>query len=753
LSLVVDDTLAAGAPVASGGAEAGLAGETLAGRYDILELVAVGGMGAVYRARDRELDEIVALKVIRRELAAMPAMIERFRHEVKLARRVTHVNVARTFELGIADGQMFCTMELVEGEPLARRLAARRPLPIADAVTIVRAVCDGLSAAHAAGVIHRDIKPDNVLISREGRVVVADFGVASIGVGATGELSGTPAYMAPEQARGEQATAASDVYAVGVLLYEMLTGHVPFAGSLAEVLAAKASTERVTLTGRELPAALVAIVGDATARDLDARIASAAALRDALAPWAAAAIPAAPQASPPVASPADLTTIVVVAPMGDQQNPLFYVASAIHEQVFARLTKKPRMRVLPRLELAGEPAVVGISFGVSDGLDVTLTREQGPPVTLSFPLAADHVHAAADAIAATVEAEVTHATMRDARADEAFDLLLQARDIAYRDFTRVQEAISRMEHAHALMPEDPRILSTLAVGYIRAGFFRPDLYSDSLVKARLYATTAVTLAPDLAEAHIACGHFDMTTANPERAASRFRIAIGLAPHLAEAHEQLGRMLLEAGYIEPALARLEEAIAISPNLRSANWEIARAYALDARWEESERIIAGLTAQGLDRPMSQARYAWWRADWKKLESLRSNLRALDLSLWPGVMDSLLQIFLDGQPWEEKQGVLVDALRGGSDNRRRRVFIAQLSCEAAAFAKEPAAVVSLLEHATSDGLFDLHWLDHCVMLAPYRELPGFVAVRERIAQRAHAILDALYGDHAALSATQVA
>src|SRR4051812_12134974 len=143
-----------------GRAEAALAGTTLADRYDILELLGVGGMGAVYRARDRELDDLVALKVIRRELAAMPAMVERFRHEVKLARRVTHVNVARTFELGTSNGLMYCTMELVEGESLSQRLEQRRKVPIAEAVSIVSAVCDGLATAHAANVIHRDIKPD-----------------------------------------------------------------------------------------------------------------------------------------------------------------------------------------------------------------------------------------------------------------------------------------------------------------------------------------------------------------------------------------------------------------------------------------------------------------------------------------------------------------------------------------------------------------------------------------------------------------
>lgn len=176
-----------------------LAGRTLANRYDILDLIGAGGMGAVYRARDRELDELVALKVIRSDLANDDAIIERFRREVKLARRVTHANVARTFELGHADGVMFCTMELVEGESLTRRLRRPPRMPVAEAVSIACAVCDALAAAHAVDVIHRDIKPDNVLIARGGRIVLADFGIASVRVDGPGDLSGT---CVPRATRG-----------------------------------------------------------------------------------------------------------------------------------------------------------------------------------------------------------------------------------------------------------------------------------------------------------------------------------------------------------------------------------------------------------------------------------------------------------------------------------------------------------------------------------------------------------------------
>ncbi|HSD86616.1 MAG TPA: serine/threonine-protein kinase, partial [Kofleriaceae bacterium] len=300
------------AGLTKGRAEAALAGQTLANRYDVLELLGTGGMGAVYRARDRELDDIVALKVIRKELAAEPAMVERFRHEVKLARRVTHVNVARTFELGTVDGLMYCTMELVDGQALSARLQQRSKLQVGEAVAIACAVCDGLAAAHAANVIHRDIKPDNILLASDGRVVLADFGVAAAGVGAAGELSGTPAYMAPEQARGESPRPAADVYAVGVVLAEMLSGRCPFSGDALAILDDKQQLERVVLT--EVPPELAVVVGQATARDVDARIQSAAALRRTLEPWARGMtrMPTQPQRS--ATDSAELTTVVVVAP-------------------------------------------------------------------------------------------------------------------------------------------------------------------------------------------------------------------------------------------------------------------------------------------------------------------------------------------------------------------------------------------------------------------------------------------------------
>ncbi|HUJ62399.1 MAG TPA: serine/threonine-protein kinase, partial [Kofleriaceae bacterium] len=290
--------------------EQDLVGRVLGNRYDVLELLGSGGMGAVYRARDRELDEQVAIKVIRGDLARSADMLERFRSEVKLARRVTHTNVARTFELGRADQLVFCTMELVEGESLTCQLRARHHLTLAEAVAIACALCDGLAAAHAVGVIHRDLKPDNVLIARDGRVVLADFGVAALATEA-GDVSGTPAYMAPEQARGEPATPAADVYAVGVVLYEMLTGHRAFAGDAARVLADKQVLERVAIAQPDVPVELARVIAGATARELADRIATASALRRGLAAWLRAPRQLATTPAPARAT-SDVTTIVVL---------------------------------------------------------------------------------------------------------------------------------------------------------------------------------------------------------------------------------------------------------------------------------------------------------------------------------------------------------------------------------------------------------------------------------------------------------
>ena len=221
--------------------------QTVGDRYQIVGLVGVGGMGRVYRVHDRLLDEHVALKLLRSDVVDTPGAVERFRQEVKLARRVTHHNVARVFDLGEHAGQAFLTMELIDGRPLSH-LVAEHPtgIPLPRLAGIARQLTTALGAAHAVGVIHRDLKPDNILLGPEERVVVTDFGIARALTAPGGSTSatlgtgvGTPAYMAPEQVDASApADARADIYALGAILYELATGARAWPGDGALAVAA-----------------------------------------------------------------------------------------------------------------------------------------------------------------------------------------------------------------------------------------------------------------------------------------------------------------------------------------------------------------------------------------------------------------------------------------------------------------------------------------------------------------------------------
>jgi len=207
-------------------------GTSIGSRYEIIRLLGQGGMGAVYQAHDKELERQVAIKVIRADMAANPEILQRFKQELILARQITHKNVIRIFDLGQADGIKFITMEYIEGENLQGVLRRKKKLEPAEAANILAQVCRALEAAHNEGVIHRDLKPQNIMLDKSGRAYVMDFGIARSMLGSgmtqTGALIGTPDYMSPEQAKGQTLDARSDLFSIGIIFYEMLSGQVPF---------------------------------------------------------------------------------------------------------------------------------------------------------------------------------------------------------------------------------------------------------------------------------------------------------------------------------------------------------------------------------------------------------------------------------------------------------------------------------------------------------------------------------------------
>ncbi len=209
-------------------------GATFAERYEIIEELGKGGMGNVYRVYDTKIKEEVALKLLKPEIASDKRTIERFSNELKFARKIRHQNVCQMFELMEEEGTHFITMEYVSGEDLKSFIRRVGKLPSGKAITIAKQVCEGLVEAHKLGVIHRDLKPSNIMVDDEGNARIMDFGIArslkAEGITGEGVIIGTPEYMSPEQVEGKEANQQSDIYALGVILYEMVTGQIPFEG-------------------------------------------------------------------------------------------------------------------------------------------------------------------------------------------------------------------------------------------------------------------------------------------------------------------------------------------------------------------------------------------------------------------------------------------------------------------------------------------------------------------------------------------
>ena len=729
-------------------------GVELGGRFELLSLLGEGGMGAVWRARDRELDELVALKLIRSELARIGDIVDRFRGEVKLARRVTHRHVARIYELGNADGVAYYTMELIEGRSLAARLRAEGRVPWREAVAIAAAIAEGLDAAHAVGVVHRDVKPDNVLLEDGGRVVLTDFGIAAARASAGGAVAGTPAYMAPEQAAGEPPTAAADVYSVGVVLYEMLTGVPPWRGTPAEIFAARSARDSLEPAVPEVDPALVDVVRRTTMRDPAHRVRSAAELRGLLARWVDGAAPAHRPARR--RSDAAVRDLVVEPPRGD--DPRRYIVDAVYEQLVARLSQLPRARVVAcwRPEHRANVAAVA-RVTLEDGAIVVRGADAAGAelMMVRLPVSAHEARAGGAAAASALAASLGLAEDEHPGASvpaEALDLYLKARRQVRRLSSRaVREAVELYDQALALAPRDPRILAGRAMAVARS-VFAAGPGGTALAAASAAATESLVRAPELAETHIAAGQVALHHGDVVACAQHMRRAIAMAPQAAEAHEWLGRLLLEAGYLDDGIARVETALSLDPRLELAQWEIARAYALEGDWERYDHVTQALIGEErLNNTPLAARFAGWRGDREKAaRMLRASAVSDTETGFGGDFFRLMSAAMLGDWAGQREALLAIAASPGQASARRNAAFCQLVSEAAGGSGDIEGCVTALGHAMAHGFFDLHWLDKCPVLEVPRQAGALAPFRPPVAARAQRILDALFGESPSHNAT---
>lgn len=260
-------------------------GMVLAERYELIEIIAEGGMARVFRGHDLLLKRTVAIKVLKDQMTGDAAFVRRFEREAQAVAALSHPNIVNIYDVGKEDSIYFMVMEYVDGKTLKEYIKEKGRLPLQEAISITRQIAEALQEAHQAGVVHRDIKPQNVLFSREGKVKVTDFGIAIAGEGVTvtvgKEIIGSVQYFSPEQARGELAGKQSDLYALGIVLYEMVTGKVPFYGESAVAIAMKHIQEQIVPPRRlinSIPNQLEQVIMRAVQKDSAERYSTAAEL-------------------------------------------------------------------------------------------------------------------------------------------------------------------------------------------------------------------------------------------------------------------------------------------------------------------------------------------------------------------------------------------------------------------------------------------------------------------------------------------
>jgi len=701
-------------------------------RWRALALLGSGGMGSVYLARDSELGELVALKTVRDAAALDPGAIERFRDEVRLARRVSSPYVARTHDLGEDGESVFLTMQYVEGEALSARLKRDGAMRFADVVRLAHDVAAGLDAVHAAGVVHRDLKPGNVMLAKDGTAVLTDFGIA---LGTSGaaitDRSGTPTYTAPEQLAGRAVDRRADVFAFGALLYAAATGKRPFTAARTGAEAPPDPREVVP----SIPDAFRTVVMRAMALDPAERFASAGELYAALAPLACART---------TRSESALFDFVRSLTAGARQ---VTVAELRGDDARVPLRNVVRSHLVARLQHSGEiaesplddatEAILDGSVAEVDGecvLDLELRSRDGDAFwrrSFHAPLRslASMVETAAAAAAGALAASCTRDVTPAFASAEAAELFLTARD-EYRTswITRARHALELFARVDALAPNHPSVLAWRALASARVRFS-----DDAVDRGHQLVERALEVGGEREpEARLALAQIALQDMRVVDSLREALVALRLAPGLVDARMVLAHLLDELGAPLAAVKLANALLAAGGENPEMLGLLMRDAGLRGRPDECVALARRIPR---DSPafVRIALTLFRQAVWHRDPSLAIEPEGGADAVMNRTIETARAV-LAGRP-PPSLADLEPMLAHVSP--RRRALVAQNNSELHAFRGDDDSFFAWLDRAVAFGVFDSSWIDGCPLFAPYRGVVHFESARRTIHARA---LDAL-------------
>jgi serine/threonine-protein kinase len=641
-------------------------------------------------------------------------------------------------------------------------------MPPAEAIRLAREIAAGLAAAHEVGVVHRDLKPDNVLLASSGRVALTDFGIAaSFAAGdrdATTSFVGTPDYMAPEQVDGSMVPdARTDLYALGALLYELLSGRTPFSGPSALAIAAARLTRDPTplrQVAPTVPPALEAVVMRCLRRSPNDRHQSVAELLAELdrMPDGVSLIPAAELPKPTLvgppsrgSTPAGGAIKVAVLPfvdigLGDHG----YLSLGLTEDLIDSLSASKTVRVVSRgaaATVAGQsqdPRQIGRELGVEVVLHGTLRRAHDERVIAivrmvsvadgiqiwshRFESTPSELLKTNDVIAKAILAAVPGgAQPQETELGDpiAVDLYLRARS-RFRDFWEESsiEAEQLFAQAVARAPSSPLLVAGHAHVLARCAFFD----ETKLEPAERAAERALELGPDLGEAHVAAGNVAFQRGRPLDAIRFAQAAASRSPSLVESHVLRGRVLAETGPLLLAERAFETALGLDPRAAHAMRELMRVMGLLGRWDRVKLIVADPLLDPVSRAMADLRFAfWWPVDGGFVARRDALVRTLEDArpLPPGLRQFLVAI-TETTPDGDGVDRFLDVLDLKTAGVRRKLFLRQIAIEAFTAFGQHARALEMLRLVVAEGLADLAWLDHCPALDALRPDGRFSSAR---------------------------